>query len=658
MSSRWLRNGFIYLLILVAVVAIVYSLFRRSDSVESKDISTVIADAKAGRIERIVVSDDSLTVEPKTGPEYKSRKENDSSVVDLLRAEGVAVGGPDGVQVEVKKPSGFGNWIGLLISFLPLILFGAILIFFMRQAQGSNAQAMNFGKSRARTFSGNRPTVTFADVAGVNEAKEELQEVVEFLKYPEKFAALGARIPRGVLLLGPPGTGKTLLARAVAGEAGVPFFSISGSEFVEMFVGVGASRVRDLFDQAKRNAPCIVFVDEIDAVGRQRGAGLGGSHDEREQTLNQILVEMDGFDTNTNVIVVAATNRPDILDPALLRPGRFDRQVVLDRPDIRGREAILEVHAKGKPLGDDVDLMVLAKQTPGFSGADIANLVNEAAILSARRNKKRINMDEFNEAVDRVIAGPERKSRVISEREKRIIAYHETGHTLVGWYLPNADNPYKISIISRGMAGGFTRYLPDEDRHLMTRSQFQDMLAAALAGHVAEEMVLGEMTTGPQNDIEQATRIARQMVTQWGMSERLGPRTFGRKEELVFLGREIAEQRNYSEKVAEEIDEEVRRLIDKAYHTAKQVLTEHRDKLEEVVARVLEEETIEGEDLTRLLQAAVGEAPPPKVEEAKPEPPKDETPEAAEEPEKPAPQIGKPGLAYGSQSTIQLDPEA
>jgi cell division protease FtsH len=657
MGSRWLRNGFIYLLILVAVVAIVYSFFGRSDDTPTEDLSQVITDAKEGDIEKITVSGDSLTVNLDSGDKYKSRLEEDASITTLLRDEGVQVGGAQGIDIEVKKPSSFGNWIGLAIGFLPLILFGAILIFFMRQAQGSNAQAMNFGKSRARTFAGNRPTVTFADVAGVNEAKEELQEVVEFLKYPEKFAALGARIPRGVLLLGPPGTGKTLLSRAVAGEAGVPFFSISGSEFVEMFVGVGASRVRDLFDQAKRNAPCIVFVDEIDAVGRQRGAGLGGSHDEREQTLNQILVEMDGFDTNTNVIVLAATNRPDILDPALLRPGRFDRQVVLDRPDIRGRQAILEVHAKGKPLSETVELMVLAKQTPGFSGADLANLVNEAAILAARRNKKKIEMDEFNEAVDRVIAGPERKSRVISDKEKRIIAFHEAGHALVAWYLPNSDNPYKISIVARGLAGGFTRYLPDEDRHLMTRSQYQDMLASALGGHVAEELILGEMTTGPEDDIGKATRIARRMVTQWGMSEKLGPRTFGRKEEMIFLGREISEQRDYSEKVAEEIDDEVRRIIDKAYHTAKQVLNEHRDKLEEVVKVVLERETIEGDDLTRLLEAPVGEVPPPTDEPVVPDEPKADEPKPAEEQDAPKPQMGKPGLAYGPQATIALDPD-
>jgi cell division protease FtsH len=654
MGSRWLRNGFIYLLILVAVVAIVYSFFGHSSGTKSKEFSTVIGDARAGDIDRIISSGNSLTIKLANGTEYKSRKPDGQGINEILTQNDIKIGPPDGINLEIKKPSSFGNWAGLLISFLPLVLFGAIIIFFMRQAQGSNAQAMNFGKSRARTFTGNRPTVTFADVAGVNEAKEELQEVVEFLKYPEKFAALGARIPRGVLLLGPPGTGKTLLSRAVAGEAGVPFFSISGSEFVEMFVGVGASRVRDLFDQAKRNAPCIVFCDEIDAVGRQRGAGLGGSHDEREQTLNQILVEMDGFDTNTNVIVLAATNRPDILDPALLRPGRFDRQVILDRPDIRGRQAILEVHSKGKPLAEDADLMVLAKQTPGFSGADLANLVNEAAILAARRTKKKITMDEFNEAIDRVIAGPERKSRVISAKEKRIIAYHESGHALVGYYLPNADNPYKISIVARGMAGGFTRYLPDEDRHLMMRSQCQDMLAAMLAGHVAEEMILGEMTTGPEDDIGKATRIARQMVTRWGMSEKLGPRTFGRKEEMIFLGREISEQRDYSEKVAEEIDDEVRRLIDKAYQTAKQVLTEHRDKLDDVVNRILVDETIEGDDLNALLEAPAGQPPPPKEPPA-PEQPKQEESKPADEPAGSTPQM-KPGLAYGSQANIALDP--
>jgi cell division protease FtsH len=657
MTSRWVRNSFIYLLILVAVIAIVVSFFRPPSGTQSQDLSWVIDQARAGNVASIETQGESLTIHLKDNQQtYKSRKESGSSIVDVLRENDVQMGGANGVDVKVKEPSQFGNWIGILVNFLPLIIFGAILIFMLRQAQGSNSQAMSFGKSRARMITGNRPTVTFVDVAGVDEAKEELKEIVEFLKYPEKFAALGARIPRGVLLVGPPGTGKTLLAKAVAGEAGVPFFSISGSEFVEMFVGVGASRVRDLFDQAKRNAPCIVFVDEIDAVGRHRGAGLGGSHDEREQTLNQILVEMDGFDTSTNVIVVAATNRPDILDPALLRPGRFDRHVVLDRPDIRGRRAILDVHVKGKPLDKDVDQNVLAKQTPGFSGADLANLVNEAAILTARANKKRISMDEFNEAIDRVIAGPERKSRVISPREKEIIAYHEAGHALVAHLLPNADPVYKITIVSRGMAGGFTRFLPEEDRHLGTRSQFQDMLATTLAGHVSEELVLGEMTTGPQNDIEHATKIARQMVTQWGMSERLGPRTFGRKEELVFLGREISEQRNYSEKVAEEIDEEVRRIIDRAYHAAKKILTENRAKLNQIARKLIEVETIEGEDLMTLFNAPsdvdvpIGEHEPPAPET----PPTTEEEPPAEEPS-PQPKL-KPGLAWGGgQATITLD---
>ncbi|HEY8491070.1 MAG TPA: ATP-dependent zinc metalloprotease FtsH [Dehalococcoidia bacterium] len=649
MSSRWLRNSFIYLLVLVAIVAIVFSLLQSGDGGQDRPFGEIIEDAKQGEIESIEVQGDSLTVKYRNDPTtYTSRKESDASLVQILTQQGVDL---SDITIRVKEPSQFGNWIGLAINFLPLIIFGAILLFMMRQAQGSNSQAMNFGKSRARMFTGNRPTVTFADVAGVEEAKTELQEVVEFLKYPEKFAALGARIPRGVLLVGPPGTGKTLLSRAVAGEAGVPFFSISGSEFVEMFVGVGASRVRDLFDQAKRNAPCIVFVDEIDAVGRQRGAGLGGSHDEREQTLNQILVEMDGFDTNTNVIVIAATNRPDILDPALLRPGRFDRQIVLDGPDVRGRRAILDVHVKGKPIDKDVDLETLAKQTPGFSGADLANLVNEAAILAARRNKKKITMAEFNEAVDRVIAGPERKSRVISQKEKEIIAYHEAGHALVGYLLPNADPPYKISIVARGMAGGFTRFLPDEERHLGTRSHFYDTLAMTLGGLSAEEIVFGEATTGPSDDIERATQIARRMVTRWGMSDRLGPRTFGRKEELIFLGREISEQRNYSEKVAEEIDEEVRRIIDRAHDTARKLLTEHRTKLDQIVKRLLVEETIEGDDLKALLEAPLEEEPqaePPAADAAPAEPPK-EPPEAEpeERTEQPKPKRS-PGLAWGS----------
>ncbi|MBX3029359.1 MAG: ATP-dependent zinc metalloprotease FtsH [Chloroflexi bacterium] len=501
----------------------------------------------------------------------------------------------------VPEAANDGAWLGILLSaMLPVLLIGAFLYFMFRQAQGTNNQAMSFGKSRARMFLGNKTVVTFSDVAGVDEAKTELQEVVEFLKYPEKFNSLGARIPRGVLLVGPPGTGKTLLARAVAGEAGVPFFSISGSEFVEMFVGVGASRVRDLFDQAKRNSPCIVFVDEIDAVGRQRGAGLGGSHDEREQTLNQILVEMDGFDTNTNVIVVAATNRPDVLDPALLRPGRFDRQVILDRPDIKGRLEILKVHIKGKPLDKSIDLPSIAKQSPGFSGADLANLVNEAAILAARRNKKVITTSEFNEALERVVAGPERKSRVISDAEKAIIAYHEGGHALVQRVLPKCDPVAKVSIISRGMALGYTMGLPTEDRYLQSKAEFEDKIAGMLGGNASERLIFGDTTTGSSNDIEKATNLARRMVTEFGMSDRLGPLAFGKRDELVFLGREIGEQRNYSDDVARQIDEEVRAIIDRAYTRAMDVLTTHKDRLQELAERLVAQETIEQEEFAAM----------------------------------------------------------
>jgi len=513
------------------------------------------------------------------------------------------------VALDPQAAGGF-NWGQLLINLLPLVFIIALFWFIFSRARGAGNQAMSFGRSRARLFPSAKPTITFDDVAGIDEAKQELQEVVEFLQSPEKFSALGARIPRGVLLVGPPGTGKTLLSRAVAGEAGVPFFSISGSEFVEMFVGVGASRVRDLFDQAKRNSPCIVFIDEIDAVGRHRGAGLGGGHDEREQTLNQILVEMDGFDSSTNVIVVSATNRPDILDPALLRPGRFDRQVVLDRPDIKGRKAILEVHAKGMPLEESTDLEIVAKQTPGFSGADLANLVNEAAILAARRDKKTIGLLELEESIDRVMAGPERKSRLISPREKEITAYHEAGHALVAKMLPHADPVHKISIIARGMMGGYTRLLPAEDRYLWTRSQFNDMVSTMLAGHAAEDLIFSEMTTGSENDIEQATKIARRMVTEYGMSEKMGPRTFGRREELVFLGREVAEQKDYSEKTAEEIDEEVHQLIQHAYSVAREILTQHRAKLVQIAEALITNETIEGEELEALFNKPVEDAAP------------------------------------------------
>ena len=604
MSPRLLRNSFIYLLITVAVLAVFFTLF--SDSVggtEEIPVSEVIARAVRGEIDSIEVRGDRLTVITEAGDALRSRKETDASMLEMLSAAGVdATTG--GVDVLVEGAGGFGSLFRLLINFLPLIFFGAILLFMMRQAQGGGGQTFSFGKSRARMFVGNSPSVSFSDVAGVEEAKEELQEVVEFLKVPERFVSLGAKIPKGVLLVGPPGTGKTLLARAVAGEAGVPFFSISGSEFVEMFVGVGASRVRDLFEQAKRNAPCIVFVDEIDAVGRHRGAGLGGGHDEREQTLNQILVEMDGFDVNTNIIIVAATNRPDILDPALLRPGRFDRRVILDNPDVRGREQILKVHSKGKPLEEGIDLARIARQTMGFSGADLANLVNESAILAARRGNTTITDEEFAESIDRVIAGPARKSRVVNDREKEITAYHEAGHALVGYMLPDADMPFKVTIVARGRSGGHTRFLPDEDRSLWTKAQFQDMMAAAMGGRVAEQITFDDITTGASNDLEQATNIARTMVTRYGMSEKLGPRTFGKREELVFLGREISEQRDYSDKIAKDIDEEVYNLVDTAYSTATKVLTDNKAKLAELARYLMANETAEGDDLKHILEAA------------------------------------------------------
>jgi len=607
MGSRWLRNGFIYLLIAVAVVAIVFTLFSDVSDSSEIPINEVISMANRGEIDTIEVQGDKLHVLTTRGDTFVSNKEEGTSIVEMIEAS-------DGTSsmlspnIVSKGSSGLGSFLGVLINFLPLIFFVAVLFFMMRQAQGNTSQTFNFGRSKARMLVGDQPSVTFDDVAGADEAKAELQEVVEFLKFPDRFLTLGARIPKGVLLVGPPGTGKTLLARAVAGEAGVPFFSISGSEFVEMFVGVGASRVRDLFDQAKRNSPCIVFVDEIDAVGRHRGAGLGGGHDEREQTLNQILVEMDGFDTNVNVIVTAATNRPDILDPALLRPGRFDRRVTLDNPDIRGRTEILKVHSKGKPLSDEIDMEAIAKQTPGFSGADLANLVNESAILAARREQKEITYDEFVESIDRVMLGPARKSRLISVKEKAITAFHEAGHALVGHLLPHADPISKVTIIARGATGGHTRSLPDEDRHMWTLNQFNDMMAMAMGGRVAEEIEFGveEITTGAGNDLEHATNIARTMVTRYGMSSKLGPRTFGKREEMVFLGREISDQRDYSDSVAESIDEEVHRLVETAYKSAENLLKTNKDKLTELANYLIENETAEGDVLNALFEADSG----------------------------------------------------
>ena len=604
MGSSWSRNGFVYLLLIIAAVALVYFNFIvPAEELTEVSINVVATDIKAGKVQKISITGDDLTVSMSEGQPAKvlSRKEPGVGLTEVLIDLGVTPAELSAVEIVPERPGPWAEFLPILVNFLPLVGLGLILLLMLRQAQSGNSQAMSFGKSRARLFTGDKPTVTFEDVAGVDEAKQELEEVVEFLSEPAKFTKLGARIPKGVLLMGAPGTGKTLLARAVAGEAGVPFFSISGSEFVEMFVGVGASRVRDLFDQAKRNSPCIVFVDEIDAVGRHRGSGLGGSHDEREQTLNQILVEMDGFDTDTRVIVIAASNRPDILDPALLRPGRFDRRVVLDRPDMNGRKAILEVHVRGKPLGQDVDLMKLAKQTPGFTGADIENLVNEAAILAARRDRPAVEMQDFQEAVERVIAGPERKSRLIGDEEKNIIAYHEAGHALVMHSLPRADPVHKVSIVSRGMALGYTLHLPEDDYYLQASAKFKDEIASLLAGRASEQLVFGDVTTGAGDDLEKATKLARAMVTQYGMSEVLGPRTFGRKQELVFLGREISEQRDYSEEIAQQIDSEVKRIINSAYQRAMDILKEKRAKLEAFAQKLVEVETLEGTELAAML---------------------------------------------------------
>jgi cell division protease FtsH len=594
-------------------VALLYAYRAQSPSAAAVPISQAISEIQSGQVKSVTISGDQATIDLKDGTTHQVTTvgvPSDAFEKVLTDYNATHDTSQQIIWSKQKDSATFGIIGSVLLSLLPVLLIGGFFVYMMRQAQGTNNQALSFGKSRARMFIGNKPATTFDDVAGVDEAKQELAEVVEFLKYPEKFSTLGARIPRGVLLVGPPGTGKTMLARAVAGEAGVPFFSISGSEFVEMFVGVGASRVRDLFDQAKRNAPCIVFIDEIDAVGCQRGAGLGGSHDEREQTLNQILVEMDGFDTGTNVIVLASTNRPDVLDPALLRPGRFDRQVVLDRPDIKGRKGILDVHVRGKPLDKSVDLLRIAQISPGFSGADLANVVNEAAILAARKNRKVITQIDFEEALEKVSLGPERRSRVISEKEKNIVAYHEAGHALCFKLLTNTNPVHKISVVSRGMAMGVTWSLPQEDRYFRTKREFEDDIAAALGGWTAEQLHLGgDVTTGASNDIEKATEMARQMVTKYGMSEKLGPLQYGKTDELIFLGRQIQEEKNYSEETSKLIDSEVHEIVDRARRRAYELLTQYRSLLDAVVERLIAQETLSSDEFNNLVDGHLGQKP-------------------------------------------------
>ncbi|MEM7348867.1 MAG: ATP-dependent zinc metalloprotease FtsH, partial [Chloroflexota bacterium] len=556
---------------------------------------------------KLTIQNEEITVEYSQAgqPAIRSRKETGVSIFQTFETLGVSEEQLSNVDITIVPQGAWGNWGTLALTVLPLLILGGLLFFMIRQAQGSNNQALSFGKSRAKMFTGDKPTVTFDDVAGADEAKQELGEVVEFLREPEKFISLGARIPKGVLMVGPPGCGKKLLEKEVAGEAGVPFFTISGSEFVEMFVGVGASRVRDLFDQAKRNSPCIIFVDEIDAVGRHRGAGLGGSHDEREQTLNQILVEMDGFETDTNVIIIAATNRPDILDPALLRPGRFDRRVILDMPDWQGRKKILEVHAKGKPIAKETEMEALARRTIGFSGAELENVINEGAILAARGNKKQIEMIDFEEAIEKIRMGPERRSRLRNKDDARATAYHEAGHALVAHMLSGADPVYKVTIVPRGTSGGLTAFLPKDDQKLRSESAFKAQLAVGLGGRAAEKIVFNDLNTGASQDLQMITRLARAMVTRYGMSQVLGPMTFGDRDELIFLGRQLSEQRNYSEETAESIDNEVRRLVDEAYSTAHKILTDHRDKLDLIANQLMEVETLEASEFAALVNGDI-----------------------------------------------------
>ena len=604
MNKYGILKNLVLFLIVFLFIASIFSLYNVSEKEVGKiDIQKMVQEINEEKVQKIDVQGDMLKITLLDGTNQELKKETSESLSELLNNFSITEDKMKKFAIEVKNESGFNYWMGAILPFLiPLLFIGIFLWYMMRQVQGANSRAMSFGKSRAREVKqAGKDKITFKNVAGVKEAKEELKEIVEFLKFPKKFTSLGAKIPKGVLLMGAPGTGKTLLAKAVAGEADVPFFSISGSEFVEMFVGVGASRVRDLFKKAKKNSPCIVFIDEIDAVGRQRGAGLGGSHDEREQTLNQILVEMDGFDPHANVIVMAATNRPDVLDPALLRPGRFDRRVILELPDINDREQILKVHSKQKPLSKDIDMRQIAERTPGFSGADLANLFNEAAILAARRDKKKVDQKELIESIEKVMLGPERKSHILSAEEKKVTAVHEAGHALVSHILPNADPVHKVSIISRGRAAGYTMNLPEKDKYLHAKSEYVDNLAVLLAGHTAEKLEFGEVTTGASNDLQRATDLARSLITQFGMSDNLAPRTYGDKDEMIFLGREISEKRNYSEKVAEEIDGEIDKLVLQAAVTAKKVISENKDKMDKIVKELLEKEKIEKDDFLFLV---------------------------------------------------------
>lgn len=592
--NRFFKNVTFYLLIIIVAIWMID--YYSASTVSKTDItySAFMKHVQQDEVKQVTIVDNVISGKLKDGKDFSTVAPSDDSLIPTLRARDI--------EIKAELPPQPPWWTTILSSLLPMLLIVGIWFMLMQQSQGGGGRVMNFGKSRARHYDEDNIKITFKDVAGADEAKQELEEVVEFLKHPKKYNDLGAKIPKGVLLYGPPGTGKTLLAKAVAGEAGVPFFSISGSDFVEMFVGVGASRVRDLFEQAKKSAPCIVFIDEIDAVGRQRGAGLGGGHDEREQTLNQLLVEMDGFGANEGIIMIAATNRPDILDPALLRPGRFDRQIVVDRPDIKGRQEILKVHVKGKPISPEVELGVIARRTPGFTGADLSNLVNEAALMAARKNKNKIDMPEMEEAAERVIMGPERRSRVISDKEKRLTAYHEGGHTLVGMLLDNTDPVHKVTIIPRGRAGGYTLSLPKEDRYYATRSEMLDELKVLLGGRVAEALVLKEISSGASNDLQRATSLARQMICEYGMSPELGPMTFGHRQDQVFLGRDIGRDKDYSEEVAAKIDKEIRKFIDEAYQKTESLLNENMDKLHLIADALIERETLEGEEIDQLMK--------------------------------------------------------